>query len=303
MKILVLGARNSVTALDRQYYQQYTDFFLASAATTEIDLQAMNALVSDLIIRVGDGVFTISDVRNGIELNNYDAIFLRSGNFGEFFDLVAVISEYAGINNIPIINDYAGVRNSSKLLQAVNFHSLNVPVAQTLFIGASALPTSNVLDNWQFPCIMKATHASHGNHNYVVNNIDDVQRIYQQNAGIRFVLQRFVPNNGDYRILMVGDDVLVIKRLAVDGSHLNNTSQGGEAQLVDINDLPEIIINQSKQIMQHLKMTIGGIDVIIDKNTGQHFFLEVNTQPQLMTGAFLDEKKKLVGKLLNNLNR
>ena len=303
MKILVLGAKDLATVDDRQYYQKYSDFFLASAATAEIDLQAMNALISDLIIRVGDGVFEINDTRNNLELKDYDAIFFRSDKFRNCLDIVAAVSEYANANNVPVINDYAGIRNSSKLLQAVNFHTLNVPVAQSLLIGESVSPASVVLDNWRFPCIMKATHASHGNHNYVVDNADDVRRIYAQNVGIRFVLQRFVSNEGDYRILIVGDEALIIKRLAVDGSHLNNTSQGGEAQLVDINDLPEVIINQSKQIMKHLSMSIAGVDVIIDKNTGQHFFLEVNAQPQIMSGAFMDDKKQIIGKLLNNLNR
>jgi len=48
-------------------------------------------------------------------------------------------------------------------------------------------------------------------------------------------------------------------------------------------------------------MTISGVDVIVDKNTNKHYFLEVNSQPQLMSGAFVEEKAQLVADYFDSL--
>jgi glutathione synthase/RimK-type ligase-like ATP-grasp enzyme len=89
--------------------------------------------------------------------------------------------------------------------------------------------------------------------------------------------------------LIIGnDDPLVIKRTAAEGTHLNNTSQGGSAELMA--ELPEEVISFAKKIASELKMTIAGVDALQNKDTSEYFFLEVNSQPQLVTGAFVPEK-------------
>jgi glutathione synthase/RimK-type ligase-like ATP-grasp enzyme len=111
--------------------------------------------------------------------------------------------------------------------------------------------------------------------------------------------QRYHPNDGDYRVLIMdGREPLVIKRTAAGGSHLNNTSQGGSAEL---DELPVGLLEQSKSLAKELKMTVAGVDILRDKQTGEMLFLEVNSQPQLLTGAFVDKKKKLFGDLLGSI--
>jgi D-alanine-D-alanine ligase-like ATP-grasp enzyme len=39
---------------------------------------------------------------------------------------------------------------------------------------------------------------------------------------------------------------------------------------------------------------IAGIDLILDSNTGRQVFLEINSIPQLTTGAFIQEKTQAV---------
>ena len=115
------------------------------------------------------------------------------------------------------------------------------------------------------------------------------------------MLQEFIPNDGDYRILVAGDNILGIERKAVEGSHLNNTSQGGSARLVSQDVLPEGMIADARRIARHLDMTIAGVDALIDKHTGEYYFLEVNSQPQLMSGAYVNQKEQLIGVSLSAL--
>lgn len=302
MRVLIIGGtKQEVDADVRAYYQKYINFFKKSADTISQDTIVESCLMNDLIISVGDGTFNIRDTHNGRELSEYDAFFLRGDGFRSYMDVVATINEYAELHSVKTINDYSHVRDSSKLLQAVHFQKLSIPVARTLYVNDALLANAATLE-WEFPCVMKATHGSHGNDNYVVHSMDDVRMHVQEQLDKKFVLQRFVPNDGDYRILIIGDEVLVIGRTAVGDSHLNNTSKGGEAVLVDVAQLPPKVIENAKKIMAYLGMTIAGVDALADKHTNEFSFLEVNAQPQLMSGAFIEEKEILMGKLLDKLS-
>lgn len=302
MKILLIGAsKNPNTVAVGAYYQQYVDFFKRSAASTSRDCVIETCLFDDLIISVGDGKFNIYNSHNKQQLSEYDVFILRGDDFRRQMDIIGTINEYANLNNIISINRHDGVRDSSKLLQAVHFHMLGIPVARTLLLNSVTLDGINELD-WSFPCIMKAVHGSHGNDNYVVHDVAEVRSIVERQANKRFVLQRLIPNKGDYRILIIGDDAIVIGRTAVEGSHLNNTSQGGEAVLIENSQLSDVVLDNAKRIMKYYGMTIAGVDVLADESTGEYFFLEVNSQPQLMSGAFVAEKEKLIGALFDKLS-
>jgi glutathione synthase/RimK-type ligase-like ATP-grasp enzyme len=303
MNVLVLGnTQGEVSQRDREYYQEYVDFFGRAAEASHLSASVAACLLEDLIIRVGDGIFSIYDTRNNRELSEYDAIFFR-GAFRNYLDVVGVVSRYGHAHDIALINDYQWVHDSSKLFQATEFHLMNVPIAQTVLVTNSTLSHFDKIQDWQFPCIMKAVHGSHGSDNYVVNDLQEIIAITTKQPDIRFVLQRFVANDGDYRLLVVGDEVIAIGRKAGDGTHLNNTSQGGEARQVDVEALPDEMVAQARAICQRFGIKVGGVDVIQDKETGEHYFLEVNAQPQLMTGAYVDQKEQLVGKLLAHLDQ
>lgn len=301
MKILLLGTRG-IAADNEQYYGQYVDFFrqAVSAAGKDDELDVVHALVDDLFIAVGDGQFSIRDMRNGHELAEYAAIIIR-GHIHEHVDVVKTVSVYAHGKNVPVVNDYSMFRTASKLIQAVNFEVYGLPVGQTVFVTPAVADNLDQLP-FGFPCIMKATNGSHGNYNYKLEGPEDVARILAEDGDKHtFVLQRFMPNDCDYRVLIAGNHVRLIKRSALADSHLNNTSKGGDAELVDIAELPAEIIEQAKLIIAKIGMSIAGVDVLYDKSTDSYSFLEVNSQPQLMTGAFVPEKEKLIGAFLSDL--
>lgn len=302
MKVLIIGGtKDTPGQKEREYYQRYLDFFTRSARMTTEKVTIATTLIDDLIIQVGDGTMSIYDTSNQCELTDYNVFFFRGDRFRTYIDALSTINMYANYHNITMINDYSNVRDSSKLLQAIHFETINIPIVKTLNVNTALMNNINHVNDWKFPCIMKAKHGSHGNDNYLVNSIDEVREISKRQSDKSFVLQRFVPNDGDYRILIIGDQTIVIGRSAQEGTHLNNTSKGGLAAEVAIDSLPKEVIEQAHAIAQHFKMTIAGVDVLQDKNTGEFYFLEVNDQPQLISGAFIDTKNHLLGTLLKQL--
>lgn len=300
MNIVIIGtAERPVTKKNRAYYQKYMTFFEKSAALASVEADIKTCMFEDLVASVGDGAFTVYDAYNKLDLSDYDVIFVRGKRQRDKLSIIGAVNEYASIHNIAVINERSNVRDLSKFFQAVRFHQLGAPVPRTLLVTQAVLSDATL--SWTFPCIMKAEYSSHGEDNYLVQSLDEV-KVIQAKSDKRFVLQRFVPNDGDYRILMIGEQTVVIRRHAEAGSHLNNTSQGGTADLIEANNLPRNIISQAKDIMQQFGMSIAGVDVMADKTTQEFFFLEVNGQPQLMSGAYVEEKERAMSKLLESLS-
>lgn len=298
MKILLLGTKG-VRHDNDQYYDEYVDFFQAAATTSGTGLEVVYALVDDLFIAVGDGTFSIRDTRNDADLSEYKAVLIR-GHVHQHVDVIKAVSVYLKRSGVSVINDYSGYRSSSKLVQAVQLHESGLPVASTVFVTSAVLKNLSSLP-FAMPCIMKATNGSHGNFNYKVASLSDIENHMMHDSDRDFVLQRYMPNQADYRILLIGSEVMIIKRSAPAGTHLNNTSQGGNAELVNVSELPEQVIEQSRLIAAQMGMTIAGVDVLYDTAQESYSFLEINAQPQLMTGAFIQEKGALISAYFKSL--
>lgn len=116
-----------------------------------------------------------------------------------------------------------------------------------------------------------------------------------------YIVQQYIPNDCDYRVLLLGDECMVIRRMADGDSHLNNISAGGSAEIVDKDTLPPSVHERCRTIMRHGGLEWAGIDVVQHREGGEYFFLEVNSLPQLDSGAFREEKAELLAAYLHSV--
>lgn len=293
--ILVLGNTNTDFALNN--HELYVD--LIENSTKNQDTKIYTASYEDLIFDISNDGISIFDVKNNQELAKHDAIMARAYMIDDYADQLNLLSLYAKHNDVLLVNDYGYIHKKSKLTQSVKFIEANVRIPRTVYLNQAVLNHKEI--PFGFPCIMKDKNGAHGDHNYLVNSIDDILKRQKENENSEFIIQEFIPNNGDIRILMVGDEYLAIGRVSSDGGHLNNTSKGGSAEI--INDPDKSIIADCRKIQKAFGRTIAGIDVMVHNDTGEHYFLEVNSQPQVTTGAFLPEKVELFKKFFNNITR
>lgn len=289
-KILVVGSRHDqmgeISSL--KDYRQY--FQVATRDKAEVSY----AMLDDLIFDISPKSFSIFDSHNNTELSRYDLIILRGKLLGEI-DLVIAISNYAKLHEIPYFNDWGNFRSMSKLAQAVDFYKLKLPFPRTIYCSQGELKKRVADDVLSLPFIYKNRYGAHGENNFLIQSLDQLSEINTRGM----IAQEFVPNDCDYRILIIGDQHLVIRRRSTKGGHLHNTSQGGSAELVT--NFDQRIIKSCHELADRVNMQTVGVDVIIDKENGRHYFLEINSQPQLKTGAFIKEKQKLAGKLIGLL--
>ncbi len=300
-KILILCRRD-----DRMEYDRRVTM-LRAMESIESEAEYSGADYEDLLFSYDGDTLKVTDTVSGTDVADYDAVFLIGWFKTKALDDIArAVAHYARAHNIPCNNTeaYDG-RSFTKLSQCV-IAALN-GVAVTPFIFAldqdillEAVEESSI----KSPYIAKAIAASRGQDNHLIQNHAQLANAMQQptDKPRYFILQDYVPNDGDYRILVMGGVVrLVIHRKSQDDSHLNNTSQGGAATLVDVATLPQKVLDDAVKIAQIFKREVTGVDMIMHKETGEYYFLEANNMPQLATGSFVPEKMKALDAYLTSI--
>ena len=257
-----------------------SDFF--TRATRGIG-ELYETTFEDLIIRVGDGTFTIFDTKNQLDLKKFRTIFIRGlEHFDEVRDVALAIRYYGKRHHIKVVNSIE-YDTSSKLAHAVRFHSQKVPVAKTIWLSRAVLDDETVASELGFPCIMKATVSYCGKYNYLVNSYAEIVQHQTEHPDKFFVLQRKVGGAGDYRLLMIGKEKLLISYpVQTDKDYQAQASSGDGSRACDINVLPKQAIRDAEKMAKYLNMEISGSDILVDKQSGEYHFLEINAQPALV---------------------
>lgn len=243
------------------------------------------------------------------DIASFDVVFLIAWFKAKILeDLALSTSLYLQAKGVTTVNSEAlYTRSRSKLSQYVYAAINDISVTPFLFSVNPSVLQQAFRDHWSagYPVIMKGVQASRGDDNYFIENEADALRLagdMHEVEGPWFVVQSFVPNDGDYRIVVMGDAVTaVIHRRSQTDSHLNNTSKGGEATLLEPGSLPSEVIAQSIKLAGLLRREITGVDVIRHRDTGKYYLLEINNMPQLATGSFVPEKLTRLDAYLDSL--
>ena len=173
--------------------------------------------------------------------------------------------------NPSILKDY--------LLQSQN--SIPYPKSAVIY---SVKSLESVAPNFTFPLIVKLAEGKQGKSVYKADSKDDLHKIVGELESMKqgVVLREFIPNDGDVRVFTIGYKAVgAMKRIPKKGEFRSNISQGGRGEKFDLNKYPEIrdIAEKASRVA---RVEIAGVDVIINKNTGKPYVLEVNPGPQFL---------------------
>jgi glutathione synthase/RimK-type ligase-like ATP-grasp enzyme len=130
-----------------------------------------------------------------------------------------------------------------------------------------------------YPFIAKPNYGAQGKGIVLVETDDQLKAIKPIITDM--VFQNFIPNDGDWRIIVFdGKPLGVMKRIARKGHYLNNISQGGSSE----HETDPVVVQTVSDIAVRMANNIGyklcGVDVIQDNTTGAFFFLEINSAPE-----------------------
>ena len=247
--------------------------------------------ISDLFFELNQDKIAIYDAKKKFDLRDFNLVVMRhiSGMMAE----AHAIAAYCDFFNIKYTDKY--------LNRLLPDNKMSTQFA--LWIGGvKAWPQTfyGELDEMKrrfaefgSQAILKDNEGSKGRLNFLVKSPEEIQKIHDDNPGVKFVLQEFIPNDGDLRILVFGDKpVMAINRKTNTSSHLNNTSQGGLAEVLSLESVSQDILEISKKAAEIIKLQVAGVDVMIDSRSGEIYLLEVNNAPQVSSGSFIDIKTK-----------
>ena len=277
---------------DSNLSMQPRDQALSGISGAEVDTAALDDLVFDLSIE------SSSLQVNNTDIEKYDlVVFHGTAPHYRIAYPAALILKQKNINFINSgITDYAGI---DKLSQYARFGGIGVPFPRTIFSNFGNLKV-RAQEIFDFPFIVKGVIASQGRKNYLVGNSEDLEQINDDTdykTGM-FVAQQYIDNEYDLRLLFIGDELIVIRRTAAEGSHLNNISAGATGEIVSADAVKPEILKDSLAIRDEFRFEICGIDVLVDTQSGEHFFSEINSQPQLFGGAETEAKIAALERLL-----
>ncbi len=214
----------------------------------------------------------------------------KTGSKSYYRDVAYSLALYLRHHDIPFWNsEMAHQRSVSKLSCMVELALANISVPDTVFyMDTSLLQKTDIT----LPVVVKAAAASRGEFNYFVHTFDEVMS--KAAEGTPILIQPFLENDHDLRVICFGGKpakILKRSRSAGANTHLNNTSQGGSAVWLALDEVPSSLLTEAEKICSVMNRELAGIDFIPDASASCGYScLEVNAIPQLTSGVDADKK-------------
>lgn len=244
--------------------------------------KVIGCYTSDLVI-YSDNESFLPTLR-GKKMDNFDLIYLWSvgKRRWEWYTASSFLHNKYGTKIInhkvvdPTYNYYLSPA-SDYLKQTQN--KLPYPKSAIIFSEKSL---ESISSKFEFPLIIKPSDGRQGRGVKLVENKngleDEVKELLKTATSV--VVREFIPNNGDIRVFTVGYKAIgAMKRIPKKGDFRSNISQGGSGENYDLSSYPDIQ-NIAEKLSVITYTEIAGVDVIIDKNTGKPYILEINPGPQ-----------------------
>jgi glutathione synthase/RimK-type ligase-like ATP-grasp enzyme len=305
-KLLIITSTTEKTAAWKER-EAYVQRFCNEIEERVDNLEVIYTTYGQLIYSVINGKRSIYDSRNRLDVALVNLVHFKNWTYEP--EEAGLLAKYLESRGVAFLN--SEVNNGlaqTKITQMFVLAQGGMPVPNTLYAKKNIIKTffeKGLPDGFKLPIIMKANDGSRGDDNYLIKTADQALKILNAEASSdkEFVLQNFIENDGDYRFLFIGleEDPLVFKRTASGESHLNNTSKGGHGEFIDLASLNPLALEYARKSAQLLKREIGGTDIIIDKQSGKHYVLEVNGTPALATGYGVNEKADKFAKFIKQV--
>lgn len=267
---------------------------LLDSAFSPKGFQATKIGIMDVKVKIKNNKLYIRDAVTGKNLTDLSALYIANWRINP--EIAMAIVTYLQRNNVPVINPEIGrYLPMTKLGEFVMMSNKDIPLPDSLFIRhkhIKRLIKKNKLP-FAFPFIAKSTNGSMGSNNWLIKSSADLEQAMAEAPDSLFVLQEFIPNDFDYRILVFGGiPRMVIKRSRQSNdTHVNNTSKGGDGMFVDLKDMDPKVLDIAIKAAEAVGRTeLGGVDIIINSETGKPYVLEVNKSPQIETGSNVQRK-------------
>jgi len=216
---------------------------------------------------------------NNRPLKEFSLFYFRS--VGDKNEHLPLLLEYAAENKIPVVDEYlnklGGAFRKKKSTEAMVLLSSRVSYPRSVFV-ADREELKKIVEAENKPVIIKATGGRHGKGTFLIQDNQQLAKALQGRSSLNFLIQEYIPNDGDYRLFLIGYKAIVgFKRQAKEEKLILDRSIG---KSVVLDKIPGAIAEQAQKAARVLGVEIAGIDLVIDKRNGMPVVIEVNQAPE-----------------------
>lgn len=296
-QVLVLGAPE----------HKVKEYFDLVASKTKHDTVFVCRSLKQLAFWIEAGNVRVYETATNRDISEFDLVYFKTHRRNYEFAVAA--AEYLNFHHVRFVDDE--LRNHvayDKLAETMRLalHNIKVPLT---FCGSQAVIKAEAavaIKRLGSPFVCKEINADRSQKNLLLRTKKDVNDVLDaaEPADI-FMLQRYIKNDGYIRALVLGSDTeLVIHRSAVDNEdprkqHLNTPAGAANATALHGKEVPAKVNQLASWAAKVMHRQVAGVDLIQEKQTGDWFVLEVNTAPQIRSGAFVDAKLDAFAKFID----
>lgn len=247
----------------------------------EVDYVALEDLIFRVYSRQKARVF---DPERNIEVSDYSFVYFKS--WQSMPDEASALAHYLEGIGVPYADTQVKGEMRTKTTNQMAMWAVGVPTPPSVWGSGAVLLNYISKKSFDYPVVIKAIDGEKGKENYLAHSRQEALTILKT-SDHPMILQEFVPNEGDYRIGVYGGVARWgIYRRSGGTSHLNNTSAGGSAELLDIKMVDDTILHLAEDAAYACGLVISGVDVVQHAQTKQLYVFEANQGSQIVTGAF-----------------
>jgi RimK family alpha-L-glutamate ligase len=211
-------------------------------------------------------------------LSNYGFVFI--GVASKHPDYFVSVEEYLKLNKIPSFNYGCPPERNNKILQNRILHSKNLNPVPTIIGMCSEVDQKELVKELGLPLVAKITNGSKGNGVTIQKTESDLKSYLKKNKDKKIIFQKFIENEGDYRLFFVENKLLYsIERKSSDKNKefRNNYSLGGTVKRVN---LPKQAIDLARNSVKAMGFDVAGVDLIKEPQGKKWYVMEINEAPQ-----------------------
>ncbi|MDQ3123927.1 MAG: RimK/LysX family protein [bacterium] len=296
--------RNHLTVLTSRIDKESEQFF--TLVKKEVEGTEINLIHYDDLAFWFDDQPKITLVSTGQDLADTKIIYFK--NYKKYPEHAVAVAQYARYRNVVFRDEEVGrFISTSKLseMMLLNTHGLPIPRGVAMASDIMIKHADEVITYVGLPLVLKDVFSDRGKNNYFIESKEELtSRLKSSAKECYFVAQKYVPNNGFSRVLVLGkDSVMMVDRSQavskkLERRHLNKPLGGANAKLVDAGKVPSKLSAMATKASEVLQRQIAGVDLIQDIASKKWYILEVNYNPGMVGSSFELQKATVFGKYI-----
>lgn len=252
------------------------------------------------------------NVENGARSDSYGGVYLNG--YLNTVEIATTAATVLDAQSIDYVNkELHNAPSLSKLSSYAKLTAANVSIPHTFGGAAYALLAgfSQNLITIAVPFVLKRADADRGIDNFKIDTHQQaVDLLKEQPERSLWVVQDFIPNEGFYLVSVYHNspEFTIYRAMGErkdgrkDKAHMFKPVGGVNASLIDIQDTPEKVVEESVNAARAMNRQIASVDSLYDPVTQKAYVLEVNYNPQLVTiTTFKEVRQKAFLKALDQI--